>query len=57
MIITRTKLQRDVRHFHRKPEFANHPSSCIFCDKPDRNGKPPVSADFLTVRKKDEIMK
>lgn len=57
MIITRTKLQRDVRHFHRKPEFANHPSSCIFCDKPDRNGKPPVSADFLTVRNKDEIMK
>lgn len=57
MVITRTKLQRDVGHFDRKPEFANHPSHCIFCDKPDRNGKPPVSADFPTARKKDEIMK
>lgn len=57
MVITRIKPQRDMGHFDRKPEFSNHPSNCIFCDKPDRNGKPPVSADFLTVRKKDEIMK
>lgn len=57
MVITRTKLQRDVGYFDRKPEFANHPSHCIFCDKPDRNGKPPASADFPTARKKDEIMK
>lgn len=30
---------------------------CVLCDKFDGNSKPPVSADFPTVRNKEEIMK